>query len=165
MNDLVAKISSYNIFNNLVPGAIFAFLLSGLGLHTVDTKSVVVDVVIFYFFGMVLSRIGSVVLDPVLKFTGLVEFSEYSDFVKAEKDEKLLVLLETGNMYRTILAILVVCPLLVVLKKLCEAYLISETAQSMILLAALVLLFFFAYRKQNQYILKRVAHHKREGES
>ncbi|KAB1086401.1 hypothetical protein F4V91_08125 [Neorhizobium galegae] len=77
MNEILAKISTYDIFNNLVPGAVVAYLLAVLDVYKIDAGSLVTDLVVFYFIGLVVSRIGSLVLEPLLKFaSGLIETKE-----------------------------------------------------------------------------------------
>jgi hypothetical protein len=162
MNDFVAKISSYDIFNNLVPGAIFAYFLKVLGISEVGTSSILVDVVLYYFLGMIVSRIGSLLVDPLLKFFKIIPAGDYSAFIKAsDMDPKILTLLESRNLYRTTLALLLVT----LAAYLWQAYLpalgITSRGQTIVMLVCLAVLFLLAYRKQDWFIHQRVEHHKR----
>ncbi len=160
MNDLMAKISSYDIFNNLVPGAIFAFLLDRLGIATVGTPSIITDVVLFYFLGLIVSRIGSVLIDPILKLTGIIPKVDYPGFIDAsQKDTKILTLLESRNLYRTIVTLLLVTLIAYHVKGWAPTWM-SDGWRTTILLAVLAVLFLLAYRKQNSFISRRVEHHK-----
>jgi hypothetical protein len=105
----------------------------------------------------VISRIGSLILEPFLKWVRFVKFADYSDFVVAcKEDPKIDVLSETNNMYRSL------CSLLMVLV-LTWAYSWFELGWpwirnwdlpvSVLLLLAI---FMFSYRKQTRYITKRV---------
>uniref|UniRef100_UPI0031013A79 hypothetical protein n=1 Tax=Neorhizobium sp. EC2-8 TaxID=3129230 RepID=UPI0031013A79 len=69
MNDILARLSSYDIFVNLVPGALFAAFLSMADIYTLEPSSVVGELVIYYFIGLVISRVGSVIVEPILKPT------------------------------------------------------------------------------------------------
>ncbi|MER9729873.1 hypothetical protein [Mesorhizobium sp. M0217] len=159
MSDILAKISSYNLFNNLVPGAILSALLSVLDIYHIESLSVVADLVVYYFLGMIVSRVGSIIADPILRLVRLLPQRNYPAFIVASaKDEKILVLLETSNMYRTIFALLLVVLAAYDLRSLSTG-LSTATAINCGLLA-LAALFLVSYLKQNYFITKRVEHHK-----
>ncbi|HBD1022535.1 TPA: phosphohistidine phosphatase [Escherichia coli] len=103
MDGLWGKISSYNIFNNLFPGALFIYLFERATNVILSTDDVVKNVVLYYFTGIIIGRIGSIVFEPVLKFLGLVKFVPYEEYISAcRKDNKIELLQETANMYRTL---------------------------------------------------------------
>jgi len=160
MNDLIAKISSYDIFNNLVPGAIFSFLLDWLGVASLNTPSIITDFVLFYFLGLIVSRIGSVIVGPLLQLLRIIPKGDYRAFIEAsQNDNKILTLLESRNLYRTLVALLLVTLLAYHMKGMAPAWM-SESWRTTFLLAVLAVLFIFAYRKQNSFITRRVEHHK-----
>lgn len=160
MNDLISKISSYDLFNNLVPGAIFAFMLNLLDLFHLPASSVVVDLVFYYFLGLIVSRIGSIILDPVLHAVGLLKKPDYNDFIRAsERDPKIAVLLESRNLFRTVLSLVLVTLVAYVYKHTAPSLALSPVSQNIILLVALAALFLFAYLKQSGFIERRVTHH------
>ncbi|MFD1985414.1 hypothetical protein ACFSOZ_23135 [Mesorhizobium newzealandense] len=159
MNDILAKISSYNLFNNLVPGAILAALLSLLDIYHIGSLSFVADLVVYYFLGMVVSRVGSILIDPALRLFRLLPPRNYGAFIDASaKDEKILVLLETSNMYRTVFALLLVVFAAFNLRSFSSS--LSPGTAINIGLLVLAALFLVSYRKQNYFITKRVEHHK-----
>ena len=105
MKDLLDKLSSYNIFNYLLPGVLFAVFIDELTPLRIVQKDIVVGVFVYYFLGSIVSRIGSLIVEPLLREIGFVAFTKYEDFVRASKvDEKIEVLSEANNMYRTICA-------------------------------------------------------------
>jgi hypothetical protein len=59
VNDLLNKLSTYNVFNYLVPGALFAVFAGQLTHYSFLQRDVVIGVFIYYFVGMVVSRVGS----------------------------------------------------------------------------------------------------------
>ena len=65
MEVLLEKISSYNILNNLIPGAIFTFAFKFLYVINMDDYSVIEKLILYYFIGMILSRIGSLIIEPL----------------------------------------------------------------------------------------------------
>ena len=163
MNDILAKLSSYDIFVNLVPGALFVSFLSLTGIYTLETNSVVGELVIYYFLGLVISRIGSVVVEPALKFLRIVKYGEYSDFIRAsEKDPKIQILLEAANLFRTVLALVLVCAVSynwIIIRAVAG---FSDWTWVMISFALLALLFLVSFRKQSGFISRRVRHHSEQ---
>lgn len=103
MNDLLAKLSSYNLFNYLVPGVLFAVLATEATPYHLLQKEIVIGLFVYYFLGMIVSRFGSLVIEPILKGASFVRFGEYADFVAATRnDPKAEVVLESSNTYRTL---------------------------------------------------------------
>jgi hypothetical protein len=161
MNDILAKISSYNIFNNLVPGAVLAFLLATFEIYTIDTKSIVTDLIVFYFMGLVISRVGSLVVEPLFKLTGLIKYADYKDYLTASaKDARIFILIEENNQYRTLVALIVTVILVYFAKLAVTCFMLSASWVYAGLTVALLVLFTFSYRKQTDYIRKRVEHSK-----
>jgi len=158
MKELLDKLSSYNIFNYLLPGILFAVAVDKLTTLEILQKDIVVGVFVYYFFGTVVSRIGSLVVEPVLRKIGLITLTPYEDFVRAAKvDSKLEVISETNNMYRTFCALLLSVAT-VVLYVYASKYLpIMQTAAPLVCIAALFFLFVLSYKKQTAYISKRIA--------
>ena len=67
MEKLAEKLDSYDILNNLLPGIVLDFLLEKiLGINLVN-GNMVENLFVFYFIGMIVSRIGSLVLEPICK--------------------------------------------------------------------------------------------------
>lgn len=157
MKELIEKLSSYNLLNYLLPGALFAVFAEGITSYKIVQSNVVIALFLYYFIGMVISRIGSLCFEPLAKLTKFVKFAEYSDFVTvAAKDEKLNTLSEANNTYRTLCSLFVTLGLVKLYELLAPKIGISSTATPYILLVFLFLLFAFAYRKQTRYIVRRI---------
>lgn len=164
MKDLLDKLSSYNIFNYLLPGIVFVALADKLTSLSLIQKDIVVGVFLYYFIGLVISRIGSLVIEPILKKIKFITFAPYSDFVSAsKKDDKLDILSEVNNMYRTFCSLFMLLICLKFYDFLSKNYEVISKWNSIIIVIGLLILFLFAYRKQTKYIAKRVgARHKKE---
>lgn len=157
MKDIIEKITSYDLFNNLFPGVVFVIALEKFTNYSLAEENLVLGVFLYYFCGLVISRFGSIVIEPVLKKLKLLKFEEYRNFISASKvDSKIEQLSEINNTYRTIISLFI----LLLLVKLYEYLgLIFPSLQgnnvfSLILL--LIVLFLFSYRKQTNYISKRI---------
>lgn len=150
MSELLQKLSTYNIFNYLFPGVVFVILLNRYTGINLAVDDVILGMFLYYFFGLVLSRIGSILIEPILRFTKIVQFSDYARFVRASKlDDKIELLSEVNNMHRTIIAMLGV--LLVI--SICNG---SATCRLTAGFLGLVILFILSYRKQTSFITKRI---------
>ena len=157
LSDLLDKLTSYNLFNYLLPGAVFAYFAEqSFGVKLVP-DDLVTAAFVYYFLGVVVSRFGSLVLEPLLKKLRLVKFESYAAFLSAsDKDPKLEVLVESANMYRTFLSIML---LLLLLTAYLEAEIFYPTLtewRGLIGGSTLALIFLSAYKKQVNYISSRV---------
>lgn len=65
--NMVDKISSYNIFNNLFPGIIFCSIVERTTRFSVSTGEIWEKLFVYYFVGMIISRIGSILIEKALK--------------------------------------------------------------------------------------------------
>lgn len=157
MDKLLDKLSSYNILNNLIPGSIFCYLVQYINDIDLLTDSVVENLFVYYFAGMVISRLGSLIVEPFAKRIGIINYADYNDYLSASKaDVKIDPLLETNNLYRTIsagsLLIIVASIYLFAEQKIC----LLSNVTPYIVVVLLLLLFLLSYRKQTDYIRKRV---------
>ena len=157
MDGLLDKISSYNIFNYLLPGSLFAVVVDVVTDYRFIQEDIIVGLFLYYFIGLVVSRIGSLVIEPVLKAVGFITFVTYGNFVEASKvDPKIDVLSETNNMYRTFCALFLLLLLVVLFDWITSLLPLLVDGAPYILGAALLVMFLFAYRKQTAYIVGRV---------
>ena len=67
MEKLLDKLSSYQLFNYLFPGIIFINLIDLLTSIQILYDRVEFIIFLYYIAGMILSRIGSVVIEPLYK--------------------------------------------------------------------------------------------------
>lgn len=166
MDKVIDKFSVYNIFTNLFPGVIYCFLVDKFFGIPLVQDDLVVAAFLYYFCGLVISRVSSVVLEPLLKSTHFVRFTDYKKYVAAlAKDEQIGVLLETSNTYRSVVALLL-CVLATGGWVTAVSNFPSIGAYThYILLVFLLVLFLFAYRKQTQYIVARIELYKGKNEA
>lgn len=157
MKELLDKISSYNIFNYLLPGVLYVFIVSKITDIDLVQKDLLIGAFFYYFLGLIISRIGSLIIEPILKSISFVEFADYKDFVQASKnDSKIEVLSETNNMYRTLVSLFLLIFLTKLYWHLELRYPLLKEWIIIILIILLILMFLFAYRKQTTYITKRI---------
>ena len=76
MNYLLNQLSSYNIFNYLLPGILFVVAAEAFTDYSFLQRDLVVGVFVYYFIGMAVSRFGSLVVEPILKKMSWVTFAD-----------------------------------------------------------------------------------------
>lgn len=86
MDKLLERISSYDILNNLFPGSVLYFLLSEN--IQLQQNSILTEFFIIYFLGLLASRIGSLLIEPLCKKLNIIQMASYEDFIKAESRDK-----------------------------------------------------------------------------
>lgn len=157
MNSIIEKLGSYQIFTNLFPGAFF-----GLGLRfflnlDFPTKNVGEYLIIYYLMGLIISQIGSLVVEPLLKKIRFLKFASYSDFVSASKiDIKIDTLSEMNNYMRSLLTSAILFPAVGGLQKLTQICPWFSCSWKWVLLILILIIFLFSYRKQTSYVCKRI---------
>jgi hypothetical protein len=157
MKDLLEKLSSYNIFNYLFPGVVFVVLASKLISYNFIQQDIFLGAFLYYFIGLVISRIGSIFIEPLFKFIKFLKFADYKRFVKASKaDTTIDTLSEVNNMYRTICSLFLNLIAINGFEWLSTKWLFLSERKFETLTAFLFLLFLFSYRKQTHYITKRI---------
>jgi F0F1-type ATP synthase assembly protein I len=158
MKEILDKLSSYNIFNYLLPGILFVAIAKYLTDYNFIQENVLIGAFLYYFIGMVVSRVGSLLIEPLLKKTKFVKFADYSDFISAsKKDEKIELLSEVNNTYRTITSMFVLLLLLKAYNFFDQRYHFYSGISLTVVSCLILLMFLFAYRKQTAYITKRIS--------
>lgn len=157
MPSLLEKLSSYNLFNNLLPGVIFSALVSRYTSYSLLFDDVVVGLFMYYFVGVVIGRVGSLVVEPLLKKFGFIEYAEYADYLRAsKKDAGIELLLESSNTYRTICTAFLLIAVAVGTDAIGARYPAMIGWLCLGLGLGIAALFAFAFQKQTAYIVKRV---------
>jgi hypothetical protein len=157
MGEIFKKLSSYNIFNYLLPGVIFAIFTQKFTEYNLIQSDVIVGLFLYYFIGLIISRIGSLVFEPFLKWIKLLNLSKYRDYAIASKnDDKIEILLEQNNIYRAFISMLSLFLLLKMYESIRGSYVFLVNWDRYILIVGILLLFLSAYKKQTNYITKRI---------
>lgn len=167
---MLDKFSGYEFLATLFPGILFAIYI--VDLYGIEPKinynlisQAIVSIAIMYFFGVVISRIGSLVIEPIARKVGLVKWN--NDYYEAEKENnKIITLLKDLNMYRNLISLLFLLILATIIKR-CTSVSMSELEFfiRLIILAALFVLFTFSYRKQSLSINTRINNTRKENKN
>lgn len=149
MEKIVERLASYHLFNYVLPG--FLVLLCYFYLSDLSNSSynLVVLFVLAYFCCLFISRVGSLILEPTLKKTGFIRFAKIEEYINAtKKDAKIETLMETANMYRSLIVVSLFAVVLASFLKVDYVLIIAGGVSFIV--------FLFSYRKQIGYIVARV---------
>lgn len=157
MVDFLSKLPSYDIYNYLLTGIIFVILASEFTHYSFIQQDVVLGLFLYYFIGLVVSRFGSLIIEPILKVIKFLRFAEYKEFVvSSKKDDKIVLLSEVNNTYRTFCSLFTLLLLLKAYECIQARCPILREWDETVLLVLMLIIFLFSYRKQTSYVRKRV---------
>jgi hypothetical protein len=157
MKEFLEKISSYNLFNYFLPGILYAVFVEKLTSYSLISDNLLVSAFLLYFIGLIISRVGSIFVEPPLKYWNFLKFKSYSEYVEASrKDPKLDILSEQNNTYRSIISLLIMVGITKCFEWICTKVSFVDDYKYWILVLLLLVLFLFSYRKQTKYIFKRI---------
>lgn len=159
---LLDKISAYQVVNYIIPGSVLCVLLKHMVGYDIIAFSMIENVIICYFVGLVNSRLGSLILRPILKKCRLVKDAPYDDFVSVEKyDAKLTMLSDINNVFRSFASVMLVLLIAYGIKhiEIIEKYIITNF--NWIAILFLLILFVFSIRKQTKFVKDRVEANKK----
>jgi hypothetical protein len=155
--EILDKLSSYNLFNYLLPGIIFVIIAKATTNYDFVQENNFLGGFLYYFIGMIISRFGSVIIEPILKKVNFVTHKDYPDYINAAKqDSKIELLSEVNNTYRTLNSMMLLLLILNLYSFCSLKFNFSNTITLIVLTALILILFLFSYRKQTNYITKRI---------
>jgi hypothetical protein len=157
MKELFDRLSSYNVFNYLLSGIVFAVLAEKFLNYSLIQQNVLIGIFFYYFIGLIISKIGCLVIEPCLKKISFLRFVSHQDLVNAaNKDDKFKMLREVNNTYRSLCALFLLLLFLKLYETICVSF-ASLSEWSLILLIIMLLLFFLVfYKKQTALIAERI---------
>lgn len=157
MKEIFEKLTSYNLFNYLLPGVIFSIVASEITDYNFIQENILIGLFLYYFIGMTISRIGSLLIEPLMKTIGILKFSDYKDFVNAsKKDSKIDIISEANNTYRTFISLFLNLIILKCYNLLEINFYWFENIQTYLILIILLIIYILSYRKQTNYLVKRI---------
>ena len=155
MDSLLSLLNEYELFNNIFPGIIFLYFSNLQNYIPILNKIDIYEkLFLYYFIGLIISRIGSLFLEPLFKKLEIIKFADYSKFLKAEeKDSKIHMLVLVNNMYRSFCVVFLFSFFWLIYK---NDFLFSTLLLRLLIILFLFFLFVYSYKKQTEYIKKRV---------
>lgn len=150
MEALITKISEYEIPNNLFPGVICCYLLKTVFNFDLMTDNDLENIFIWYAVCILIGRIGSLLVEPVLK--KIITFVKYEDYKKAIKiNQDIEKISWKANTYRSLLALSLV---MLIISFVCSFYYCTNI--EIVVCIIMSVIFSLSYRKQVLYVVKGV---------
>ena len=157
MKDILDKLTSYNMFNYLFPGVLFVIIAKSTTDYNFVQEDNLLGAFLYYFIGMTVSRFGSVIIEPLFKKMKFLKFRDYKEYVVASKqDTKIELLSEVNNTYRTLNSMMFLLLILKLYNFCSIKFELSYTFSLICLTMLTTILYLFSYRKQTNYITKRI---------
>lgn len=159
INQMLDKFSPYQFFCNLLPGVLIVNGFCYVTSTALATENLCETFVIFYFYGVAVSRIASIIVEPGLKRLLKIKFTPYTRYLEALfQDMTLADLMREANMFRALLTCSLILLLVWVLNFIPFMRAHWSSPDCFILVHALVLIpvFALAYRKQCKIVKLRV---------
>ena len=151
------KLDAYNLIANLVPGAALVYALHFSKFPVPDPEKIGAFLLTAFVVGVATNRLGSLVLDPVLRRVGFLHKKDYQAFLGSEKqDARLETLVANSGLYRTFVTAGLVY--LTLLATNCVFAAIGIKPNIVFILVAVLgmVIFLFAFRKEDDYIRTRM---------
>lgn len=154
---VIDKLSQYNFLTNILPGTVLCIILKYLVGYDLIPDDYYQAGIVFYFVGMVTSRLGSLIVEPLLKAILWVKYAPYSDFLQAEKeDSKITLLSQENNVFRSYITVMFISAIIYMYKNYSLDWRCLMRDEPLVLIISLLVIFLFAYRKQTSFVRKRV---------
>ena len=151
------KLSSYQLFNYLLPGIIFHYGIEQITSFHLVPKDSLYRLFIYYITGMILSRIGSTIIEPLYKKLCIVVYAGYKEYLDAAKgDPKLDILVMENNTYRTLVTTFI---LMLIIYLLDQIEWLRDKYNSVLVVSLSLLLLIgimtLSFRKQTAFVRSR----------
>lgn len=151
---IAEKLSTYRFFNFIIPGAVLIGFVKFHHIMEIPSVSIWWFLLLCYFCGIVLSRIGSVVIEEPMKCMGLISSYSVNTYITKQKDNALIcTMLELANSYRTISAMVLVILCMTIIAFPCE----GRTIWYVVVEILLLVLFIISFYKQHKYFIRSLS--------
>jgi len=157
IKSILDKLTSYNLFNYLFPGSVFVILLRSTTDFICDPELNLSTVILVYFTGLIISRIGSLVIEEILlQFKGCKPIDTKLLFKKFKGNVKLEIIFEAMNMYRTLAAMSLILAIITLIDLVFISSFSTENIIWILAELAASLLFICSFYKQRKKVLECV---------
>lgn len=158
LSKLISILDNFYLATYIIAGAgvILGLKFVGINIYSSDFW---VNLGVCYFAGMISSRIGSLIIEYLCIKSGFIKKEVYKRFLDAERKDqsgKLLSMSKVSGLYLTMSAVSLIIFLTSlifwIINPIVRQPYIYQTGCSLLIF----ILFLFSYRKQNQYVVKRI---------
>ena len=151
---IAEKLSTYRFFNFIIPGAVLIGFIKYFHLINIPKTNIWWFLLLSYFCGIVLSRIGSVVVEEPMKSLKIIKKYDVNNYIMKQKENTLVgTMLELANTYRTISALMLIILILTIISFPFEC----KTFKYLFVEFLLLILFIYSFYKQYNYFIKTLS--------
>ena len=151
------KLDAYDLVANLVPGAALTYALHFSKFPTPAPNDWAAFLLVAFVAGVTTNRLGSLVLDPVLRRVRFLNQKDYELFVVSEKaDRKLETLVANHGLYRTFFTAGLLYLVLLAISSWFPAIASADQVIFVLFVLAGMVVFLFAFQKEDGYIQARI---------
>ena len=166
INAFLSIITKYEWLNWLLPGVFFVLMARVLKCPMFSPENWMESLGAYIFWGELSSRVGALVIEPLLRFANVVKFAEYDDYQDYQRNNKEYsdTLMSNANFARTLCAlgiILLVMRVVVLLPNCGHVYCFVFGWKDLAVIAWAVL-FLLAYCRQVNFLVKRIDKFKKD---
>lgn len=158
------KLDAYNLVANLVLGAALTYALHFSDFPTPPPSEIGAFLLVAFVAGVTANRLGSLILDPLLRRSSFLKPKDYRSFLTREKaDQKLDALVANSGLYRTFFTAGFLYLAALILSPITDE--VSDRTIFTVFVVAGMMVFLFALRKEDGYIHSRIDADKPEPDS
>lgn len=166
LNSFLARVTKYEWLNRLLPGVFFVLMARVLKCPMFSPENWLEAVGAYILWGELSSRVGALVIEPLLRFANIVKFAEYDDYQDYQKINKGCsdMLIANANFARTLcaLGIMLLVMRVVRLVQNCNHVSCVSFGWKDLAIIIWVMLFLFAYCRQVNFLVKRIDKFKKD---
>lgn len=155
MEDILKKISKYDILVYLAPGCLMVAIPKAFCDVNLLLDNLVIDCIIIYSYGIVCEIVGSAVFSLLDKMK-IIDFVEYDDFIRINKDKnKIGIISRKVSIYKSIVGA-IFCSIIICYY--CKFIKILDQGNIAILVTGFIAIWIIidGVKKQISYIKKRM---------
>lgn len=157
MDKIFEALNHYDIVTCLIPGMVFCQLTDWIyGTRLIEGNSITL-MIISYVLGIVVGRIGSVIIEPICEDTKIIVKADYERWRKAASQcEEVKTLTTKSTVYRSWIALMLIQIILLFIFPL-SAF-AADIGRCNLFFGQFIVfvLLILSYRKQIDYVRKRV---------
>ena len=166
ITSIINRLSKYEWLNRLFPGVFLVLMAKALQCPMFSPDNWLETLGVYMLWGELSSRVGALVIEPLLKHAHIVRFAEYGDYqdYQALHKEIANMLMTNANFARTLCALGLLVELLrfSVVLPCCSHIACVAFGWRDVAVLAWIMLFLFAYCRQVNFLVARIEKFKND---
>lgn len=162
VKELLGKFTRYDWFTTLIPGVFCMAVGARLGILSFNSNSLLERFGMVFFLGLISSRIGASMIEPIFKIKRFKLWGKYEDYMTFRaKDEKGADMLVTNaNWFRSLMGMVILLLAISSVNYVWGKVGWGAVSKRWVSLLGLLILFGDSYRRQLGFMLGRINYYK-----